>query len=221
MDATPNRFAYRCLPMVIANQAGWLLLNPRGFAATWDGSDSLTGLTVECLDDGTDRPAYSHFGSGVLTWDVPYLFRTPSGYNLHVRGPANHPKDGACALEGIVETDWNEATFTMNWKLTRPGLRVVFAAGEPFAMISPVQRGELEQVRPQILSISADPQTECAYMKWSALRNAFQRDRHDSTSEGYKSGWQRHYMLGLTVTMESAPEHQTGLSLRPFVDKRG
>jgi tetratricopeptide (TPR) repeat protein len=220
MDATPNRFAYRCLPMVIANQAGWLLLNPRSFAATWDGREAAAGLTVEHLDAGDGRAAYSHFGSGVLTWDVRYLFRTPPGYNLHVRGPANSPKDGACALEGIVETDWNEATFTMNWKLTRPGLRVVFEAGEPFAMLSPVRRGELEQVRPQILDITTDPQTERAYMKWSALRTQFQRDRHDPRSEGHQSSWQRHYMLGLTVTMKPAPEHQTGLTLRPFVDKR-
>lgn len=25
MDATPDRFAYRCLPLVIANQAGWVI----------------------------------------------------------------------------------------------------------------------------------------------------------------------------------------------------
>src|SRR3712207_8402233 len=34
-------------------------------------------------------PARSHFGSGILTWNLPFLFRTPPGYNLHVRGPAN------------------------------------------------------------------------------------------------------------------------------------
>jgi hypothetical protein len=39
--------------------------------------------------------AISHFGSGILTWNVPYLFRTPPGYNLLVRGPANWPKDAA------------------------------------------------------------------------------------------------------------------------------
>ena len=221
MDASPNRFAYRCLPMVIANQAGWLLLNPRAFAATWDGGEGQDNLTVEHLEGRGEFGAYSHFGCGVLTWDVGYLFRTPPGYNLYVRGPANRPKDGACALQGIVETDWNDATFTMNWKLTRPGLRVVFEAGEPFAMVSPVRRGELERVCPQIVDITADPASERAYMKWSALRTAFLSDhRYDPASEGYNRGWQRHYMHGLTVTMEPAPEHQTGLTLRPFVDKR-
>jgi len=220
MDLTPGRVAYRCLPMVIANQAGWLVLNANTFAATWDGSNGSSGVHVECLGDAKPFLAYSHFGSGVLTWDVPYLFRTPPGYNLLVRGPANHPKDGVCALEGLVETDWNEATFTMNWKLTRPGHRIVFGAGEPFAMLVPQKRGELERVRPDIRDISTDPSLELNYRKWSALRDTFQHQRDDPASPANSAGWQRHYMLGLSVTTKPAPEHQTGLALRAFEDKR-
>ncbi len=37
MDATPNRFAYRCLPLSIVNQTGWWICNPVGFTATWRG----------------------------------------------------------------------------------------------------------------------------------------------------------------------------------------
>src|SRR6188472_1682483 len=149
MDRTPNRFAYRCLPLLIANQSGWLILNPDPIQATWDGSDRLDGVAIEPLSARLPT-VRSHFGSGVLTWNVPYLFRTSAGYNLHVRGPANAPKDGATPLEGIVETDWSPATFTVNWKLTRPGLPVVFEADEPICMIAPQRRGELEAVRPAV-----------------------------------------------------------------------
>ena len=38
MDATPNRYAYRCLPLTIVNQTGWLVKNPVGFTAIWDGN---------------------------------------------------------------------------------------------------------------------------------------------------------------------------------------
>ena len=37
MDATPSRFAYRCLPLTIANQTGFWIKNPVGFTATWRG----------------------------------------------------------------------------------------------------------------------------------------------------------------------------------------
>src|SRR5581483_1718405 len=117
MDETDRRFAYRCLPMVIANQAGWFVLSNHKIAVTRNGGAAPSDLCLEYLAGEPPHNAVSVFGSGILTWSLPYLFRTPPGYNLLVRGPANYPKDGASPLEGIVETDWTEATFTMNWKL--------------------------------------------------------------------------------------------------------
>ena len=37
MDAFPGRFAYRCLPMVMANQSGWIIRCPLNFSAKWNG----------------------------------------------------------------------------------------------------------------------------------------------------------------------------------------
>ena len=37
MDATPGSFAYRCLPLNIANAHGWEVLSPCAFDAVWDG----------------------------------------------------------------------------------------------------------------------------------------------------------------------------------------
>ena len=47
---------------------------------------------------GESHLAESLFGHGILTWTLPYLFRTPPGYNLLARGPANWPKDGSAHL---------------------------------------------------------------------------------------------------------------------------
>ncbi len=87
-------------------------------------------------------PVAAMFGYGIVTWMIPYPFRTDPGWNLLVRGPANHPEDGVSPLEGLVETEdrtvprtmfWSTASFTMSWELTRPGAPVRFEAGEPFA----------------------------------------------------------------------------------------
>ena len=205
---------------VTANQSGWLLLNPREIAVTWNGKDDLDALTIEQAEGGPPAMARSHFGCGILTFTIPYLFRTPPGYNLHVRGPANSPKDGIQALEGIVETDWSEATFTMNWKLTRPGHRVVFEEGEPIAMVVPVRRGELEQFRPEIRPLSDDPSLEAGYRAWVRSRGQFNADLKAKGAEAEKQGWQRHYVRGTTVSQERAPEHQTGLALAEFAARR-
>ena len=65
----------------------------------------------------------SHFGCGIITFKIPYLFRAPQGYNLLARGPANLFKDGISPLEGLIEVDWAVSPFTMNWKVTRPRAR--------------------------------------------------------------------------------------------------
>src|SRR5947207_12465604 len=41
MDRTPNGFAYRCLPLNIANAHGWLILNTVPFIAEWNGEAAI------------------------------------------------------------------------------------------------------------------------------------------------------------------------------------
>lgn len=221
MDATDQRFAYRCLPLLIANQSGWFLLNSHTLRATWDGGDGLGALRLEYFTGLPPYPAASHFGQGILTWHVPYLFRTPPGYNLLARGPANWPKVGAVALEGIVETDWTVATFTMNWKLTEPDRPVMFEVGEPVCMLVPRRRGELETFRPEVRKIEADPELGAAYQRWKEGRARFLADLDALDPEAVEQGWQKHYFRGATPDGTAAPAHQTRLQLREFDDPAG
>src|SRR5262249_26310354 len=207
MNATPNRFAYRCLPMVIANQWGWMIATRHRVEAIWAGTQPPEWLTATPDAESKTVIASIHFGSGVLTFNIGFLFRTPPGFNLHVRGPANSPKDGVSALEGIIETDWVDSTFTMNWKLTRPHHPVVFEAGEPIAMISPVRRGQLEEFLAQIQPLSANQEMFGNYTAWSKSRDSFNADLKVSGSAAKKVGWQKDYTRGRTVTGEAAPEH--------------
>ena len=161
MNETFERFANRCLPLLMANEAGWLILNPAPFKATWDGGTGTGSLLVEYPEDTPPelRAAHSHFGHGIVTWHTSYTFRTPPDYNLLVRGPANWPKADVAALEGLVETDWSAAPFTMNWKLMRPDVPVVFEKDEPFCQIVPQRRGELESFAPEFRTLDDDPET--------------------------------------------------------------
>ena len=73
------------------------------------------------------------FGAGIVTWNTPFLFRTkPAGSRLLVCGPANYFLDNAHPLTAIIESDWMTMSFTMNWKLMRPGHPVRFEVGEPY-----------------------------------------------------------------------------------------
>jgi Family of unknown function (DUF6065) len=208
MDATPQGFSKRCLPLLMANASGWFILNSHAITVTWNGGIDKSALRIEAEDPGL---AVSHFGSGILTWNLPYLFRTSEGYNLLVRGPANLPKDGISALEGLVETDWSSATFTMNWKVTRPNEAITFAVGDPIAQLVPQKRGELESVITRHATINEVPYMLKGYSEWSASRTSFLEQLQIAGSDATKQGWQKDYFQAPGIA-----EHQTKLKLMEF-----
>jgi len=219
MDATPEHFANRCLPLLIANQSGWFILSPITVRATWRGGNAKQSLEIEYLDGEEPFPARSHFGSGILTWNLPYIFRTPPGFNLLARGPANMPKDGISALEGVIETDWATSTFTMNWKLTRTNYPVTFLRGEPICMIVPQRRGELEQFDPIVRPLSSEPDIETSYKAWSESRETFLTEVVKKGSEANRQQWQKDYFQGVDDNGTRFSGHQTKLKLKPFDDQ--
>jgi hypothetical protein len=151
---------------------------------------------------------------------VPFLFRTPSGWNLHVRGPANRPKDGIAPLEGVIEADWSVATFTMNWQMTRPGA-VRFAAGEPFCLVVPQQRGVLASFAPELRRLSTDPVTQRRTREFIAARRDEQQRRFlAENGHGDLPPFNRQYFRGRFPDGTPAPDHETQLRLRPFRDAR-
>ena len=158
MDATTSSYAYRCLPLNIANAHGWEVLCPAPFTAEWNGGRELSAVTIDLGETVGDPPADSHFGHGILTFRLPAIFQTEPGYDLMVQGPINQPKDAISALSGIIETDWSPYSFTMNWQFTRAGTRVAFAKGEPICHFFPVRRGLVEEFEPQILALSSNPE---------------------------------------------------------------
>ena len=193
MDDADRKFPYRCLPLVVANQYGWEILSTHHIRAIWDGTSGPEGLHVENLYG--DGPLYceSHFGEGILTFQIPFLIKTPQGWNLMVRGPTNSPKDGIVALDGIVETDWSHSTFTMNWRFTR-ACAVEFALGEPICLFFPIQRGVLESFRGEFRMLEADPEFENKFREWFASRERFLSGIEKGKPEIVAQGWQKDYL---------------------------
>jgi hypothetical protein len=216
MERTDQRFAYRCLPLNIANAHGWEILNNAGFAAIWDGRTALDAIRI-IPDPGTTPMAVSHFGYGVLTFHVPCLFRTATGSDLFVTGPINRPKDSISALSGVVETDWSPFTFTMNWMFTRPYQPVRFEVDEPFCHVFPIERGELEGVTPVLRKLSDNPELEREHKAWTESRNNFNADLGKPGSSAAQQGWQKSYFRGRRQDGHAGPDdHRSKLRLRPF-----
>lgn len=215
MDDTQDRFAYRCLPLSIANQTGWEILSPAGFTARWNGKDGLDAISIK-FDEAPSPLIGSHFGHGVLTFNLGYLFRTTKAHNLWVKGPTNQFKDGIAALEGIIETDWTPFTFTMNWQFTRKRLKVRFDKDEPICTILPYPRHYVSKFDARQKVINQHPKLYKQYVAWKDDREQFLRDLKDPNSEAAKAGWQRTYMKGEDQYGKAFAGHQTKVRTRDF-----
>jgi len=218
MDATSERYAYRCLPLNIANTYGWEILCPAAFTATWNGLTAIDAIAIKMDDDGSaPGMVTSHFGHGVLTFQVPCLFRTAPGFDLMVQGPINRPKDAIQGLTGVVETDWSPYTFTMNWRFTRADTAVRFDKGEPFCHVFPLRRRDIEDIEPTLRPLVDDPETKIQHDCWAASRVQFNRDLNQPGSIATVAGWQKRYHQGVDMEgRDIAPGHRTKVRVRRF-----
>jgi hypothetical protein len=219
MDNTTNAFAYRCLPLNIANAHGWEILCPVSFDALWTGGAETSAIALR-VPPGTP-PALapvSVFGEGVLTFHINGLFRTPPGWNLWVGGSPNQLKDGMQPLTGVIETDWSPYTFTMNWRFTRADHLVHFEVGEPICFLFPVQREVLTTVQPRFLPIEADPALASHLAAFERSRGAFLEDLNQhKADDADQERWQKRYFRGVDMTDHPViSDHRSRLRLAPF-----
>jgi hypothetical protein len=200
MNATPHRYAYRCLPLTIANQTGWWIRNPVGFTAIWRGSNAPG--SVEFRFDVSSEIwrswINSQFGEGIITWNTPFLFRTkPEGSRLLVCGPPNYFKLNAQPLTALIESDWISMSFTMNWKIMTPNQPVRFDQGEPLFQAIPLVSNicaDLETADVSYQKLTDNPELHRAYLEWDRGRRRF----HDQKAAGEvkPTDWQKDYFQG-------------------------
>jgi hypothetical protein len=215
MEETIDRFAYRCLPVAIANQVGWDILCPVPFTAKWNGKEGLDSISLRFPGEESQLIG-SHFGHGVLTFSPGYLFRTTKSHNLWVKGPTNCPKDGIAPLEGLIETDWAPYSFTMNWKFTRKRQKVSFEEGEPICRIVPYPRHYVRKFEPQVRSINENAKLYEQYVAWRESRIEFNEELKDSDSGAAKEKWQRSYMKGQAQHGQTFAGHETKIPMKEF-----
>ncbi len=220
MDSSPESFAYRCLPLNIANAHGWEALCATGFSAMWNGGPAAEDVTIRLDDDADSTQApQALFGVGTVTFHVAGLLRTPPGWNLWLSGPPNSAKDGIAPLGGIIETDWSPFSFTMNWRFTRPNHWVRFEENEPFAFFFPVERNVLEQVEPRCLPIDDDPALKLRFETWSRSRDVFHDRMMSEPPAAPADKWQKFYYLGTDAAgLPGATDHRAKLRVREFAD---
>ena len=211
MDATNHRFAYRCLPLNIANALGWQIVSDTAFSLLWNGGDRKEDLILTVDGEAGFTAPVSHFGYGIFTFHAGYIFRTSPGVSLLVTGPLNMPLTGLYALSGVLETEWSPFPFTMNWKVTTPNVPLEFPKGHPICQIVPAGLHAMEETVCDVQLLDANPELKAQYESW-------QQSRHDFLmAERKPHEWQKHYFTGKCPNgTHTQATHRTKLRLPQF-----
>ena len=97
---------------------------------------------------------------------------------------------------------------------------MTFEAGDPFCMIVPQRRGELESFRPRLRDIHSEPELKELNHQWSASRHQVGVRKflaeHVPGLEDEKYAWEGQYFRGLLPDGSTSAVHQKHLQVAAF-----
>lgn len=189
---------YRCLPMTIANQNGWVIPSPCDIHVVWFGGQDTKSMHFWLDKQFNVEKSWvkCHFVGGVITFEFDFVIKTNPGTNLIIRGAPNFFIDGVTPLEGVVETDWLNFSFTMNWRMTQPNKVVTFKKGDPICFIQPIPHSYAESFSFDIEFMEDNPELLEQFNAHLASRVKFSNDKIQGK---HSEHWQKHYFTGTDV----------------------
>jgi hypothetical protein len=210
MDESQDEYAYRCLPLNIANQHGWAIYPKHNIVASWSGDESINRESVKVYED-PENLAVSHFGHGILTFSLPFLVKLDPGYSLYITGAPNHHIKGIQPCTGVFEADWAPYSFTMNWRFTHANQPVVFTTKDPICFMFPVPRNIVNETETKYSTLEEqDEEYKTMYKQFTNGRDNFDVSKHPD-------GWEKNYFQGLYPDGTKCPfDHKTKLKPSRF-----
>ncbi len=155
-----GRHSFHCLPVVVGNQYGFVIKSLVTWTAIWNGGAEPKDTFIK-IDDAHSEPdlqvVSSHFGSGIVTVQNRFSFRTPPGVNLMVLDPPNYFKFNLSNLFAVVEADNLRRDFTFNLKIVEPKTRVRVKKGDIISAIIPIPRYYVDNFELAVASDLFDP----------------------------------------------------------------
>ena len=201
---------YRCLPLAIGNQYGFVISSEFDFKFEWNGGDRPEDLSISFKNDSVNKlnqkypNISSHFGHGIITINPAFFFRTPPGVNLMTISPPNYVLPNITHMTGVIETDNLRRNFTFNLKVQIPNLKVEIPAGYPLAAFIPIPRYYCDEFN--LEDAENIFSKEIVEEEINADQDA---NRYRKTVEPtLKNGVGKHYMQGKDIYSNIFKDHQ-------------
>jgi hypothetical protein len=200
---------YRCLPLTIANQYGFVLKSQFDINVVWDGGDEAGAVKFffnEPIEDINKKfpRIETHFGFGTFTLNTPFSLRTPPGVNLITVNTPNSVLPNITVMSGVIETDNLRRNFTFNFKIQMPNITTTIPKGYPLATIIPVPRYFVENFKLENADniFSEDLVIEEIQARVDAIT------KRTEIGHTFKNNVDKDYFQGRDVYGNKFPDHQ-------------
>ena len=200
---------YKCLPLSIGNQYGFVITALFDFSVEWNGGDEPDDTKIYYDKSMEEIQNLSpiikkHLGHGIVTINPPFSLRTPPGVNLMTISPPNVILPNVTVMTGVVETDNLRRNFTFNLKIQMPNIKVNFPVGVPLSGFIPIPRHYADKFT-IVDALDAFDKDLVDEENKSTRDASIRRSKIEPTLPG---GLGRDYFIGQDVYGNKFPDHQ-------------
>lgn len=196
MEDTPDKHAYHCFPVTMANTIGWTLSSPVDISFTWNGIIDTTPDTVNILSG--KEYAYTGRGQGTVSFMTGLIFKSEKNISLLTINCPNYFYEDFEVMSSVISTSFypNELPLAIKSKIANK--EIIIKAGEPIATIIPISLTSLK-----------DESIEIKDFVFTQEYADAQKNYGDAAQEVNKSGkWTDWYRDAINENGNSVGEHE-------------
>ena len=144
MDIVPERHAYNCFPLSLANRLGWGISFPEDISFIWDGINDPTSTHVKILSG--EKYVHADRGNRSISFNTGISFKTTEDKNLSIltMPVPNQFIDGTQCMTTIVSTSVLPAEFPVAWMITKANEVITIPANTPVAAFFPISLSDIQ-----------------------------------------------------------------------------
>lgn len=143
MDATPEKHAYRCFPVTLANTIGWTLSAKEDISFIWNGTVDTTGDHVKILNG--KHLAYTGRGQATVSFNTGLIFKSEKNISLMVLPLPNYFIKDFVPMSSVISTSFYRHDFPLAIRILEENKEITIKAGDPIAVILPISLSMLKE----------------------------------------------------------------------------
>ena len=210
MDDTPDKHAYHCFPVTLANTVGWSISAKSDIKFIWDGTNDTTSDHVKILEG--EHLAYTGRGQSSVSFNTNLIITTKKDLSFLTVNPPNYFYEDFEVMSSVISTSFYPHPIPIAIKVKTPNKEITIKAGEPIAALIPISLGALKDTVINVDDYVQDREKEAASRSYGDAASAI-------TSQGQWTDW---YRDAINEKGDSVGEHEVkALKLKTVYLKDG